>query len=89
MRLVLLLSICYHCQFSTDSLEILKKSHDEEVIGLGPNLFDSKRRSAHLLCHTWSLPSCRTATSLMVQWLRLHTFTAGGVGSIPGWGTRS
>ena len=25
----------------------------------------------------------------MVQWLRLHTFTAGGSGSIPGQGTRS
>lgn len=24
----------------------------------------------------------------MVQWLRLHTFTAGGMGSILGWETR-
>ena len=24
----------------------------------------------------------------MVQWLRLHTSTAGGTGSIPGWGTK-
>jgi len=24
---------------------------------------------------------------LVVQWLRLHTSTAGGVGPIPGWGT--
>ena len=24
----------------------------------------------------------------MVQWLRLHTSTAGGVGSIPGWRTK-
>ena len=24
----------------------------------------------------------------MVQWLRLHTFTVGGVGQIPGWGTK-
>ena len=27
-------------------------------------------------------------TSLAVQWLRLCTSTAGGSGSIPGWGTR-
>ena len=28
-------------------------------------------------------------TSLVIQWLRLHTANAGGQGSIPGWGTRS
>ena len=27
-------------------------------------------------------------TSLAVQWLRLHASAAGGVGSIPGWGTK-
>ena len=27
-------------------------------------------------------------TSLAVQWLRLHAFTAGDVGSIPGQGTK-
>ena len=27
-------------------------------------------------------------TSLVVQWLRLHASTAGGAGSIPGWGTK-
>ena len=27
-------------------------------------------------------------TSLAVQWLRLHTSTAGGAGSIPGGGTK-
>ena len=27
-------------------------------------------------------------TSLAVQWLRLPAFTAGGAGSIPGWGTK-
>ena len=26
-------------------------------------------------------------TSLVVQWLGLHTSSAGGVGLIPGWGT--
>ena len=29
------------------------------------------------------------ATSLVVQWLKLHTPNAGGLGSIPGQGTRS
>ena len=28
-------------------------------------------------------------TSLVVQWLRLHALNAGGLGSIPGQGTRS
>ena len=27
-------------------------------------------------------------SSLVVQWLELHTFTAEGAGSIPGWGTK-
>ena len=27
-------------------------------------------------------------TSLVVQWLRFHTFTAGDLGSIPGQGTK-
>ena len=27
-------------------------------------------------------------TSLLVQWLRLHAPTAGGIDSIPGWGTK-
>ena len=26
-------------------------------------------------------------TSLVIQWFRLHASNAGGVGSIPGWGT--
>lgn len=30
----------------------------------------------------------RTETFLVVQWLRLRTSTAGGVGVIPGWGTK-
>ena len=29
-----------------------------------------------------------SGTSLAVQWLRLHASTAGGAGSIPGWGTK-
>ena len=31
--------------------------------------------------------SCE-GTSLVVQWLWLHAANAGGVGSIPGWGTK-
>ena len=29
-----------------------------------------------------------TETSLVVQWLRLRASTAGGTGSVPGWGTK-
>ena len=32
---------------------------------------------------------CSTrGTSLVVQWLRLHASTTGGMGLIPGWGTK-
>ena len=34
------------------------------------------------------MKNLRSETSLMVQWLRLHASKAGGVGSIPGWGTK-
>jgi len=30
----------------------------------------------------------KMGTSLVVQWLRLYTSTAGGMGSILGWGTK-
>ena len=30
----------------------------------------------------------QSGTSLVVQWLRLHTSNAGGLGSIPGVGTK-
>ena len=30
----------------------------------------------------------KIGTSLVVQWVRLHAPNAGGLGSIPGWGTR-
>ena len=30
----------------------------------------------------------RFGTSMVVQWLRLHTSTAGDMGLIPGWGTK-
>ena len=33
-------------------------------------------------------PLERTGISLVVQWLRLHTFSAVGLGSIPGQGTK-
>ena len=34
-----------------------------------------------------NLEKNRYGTSLAVQWLRLHASTAGGTGSIPGWGS--
>ena len=38
----------------------------------------------------WDTGSQRAlrGTYLVVQWLRLHTFTASSTGSIPGWGTK-
>ena len=38
--------------------------------------------------HKWSKYT-NWGTSLVVQWLRLHAPNAGGLGSIPGQGTRS
>ena len=35
-----------------------------------------------------SLEKNATGTSLAVQWLELHASTAGGIGSIPSWGTK-
>ena len=32
--------------------------------------------------------TCKHGNSLVVQWLRLQNFTAGGWGSIPDWGTK-
>ena len=37
------------------------------------------------ILHRWHLESC---SSLVVQWWRLCTSSAGGSGSIPGWGTK-
>ena len=31
---------------------------------------------------------CKIGDSLVVQWLRLHVSNAGGMSSIPGWGTK-
>lgn len=30
----------------------------------------------------------RTGISLLVQWLEFQTSTAGGMGSVPGWGSK-
>ena len=40
------------------------------------------------LWETASQNNSPQGTSLAVQWLRLHPSTAGGTGSIPGWGTK-
>ena len=40
------------------------------------------------LCAAISLKWEALGTSLVVQWLGLHAFTAKGVGSIPDWGTK-
>ena len=39
--------------------------------------------------HQMDFKTPALGTSLMVQWLRLHAPNAGGLGSIPGPGTRS
>ena len=45
---------------------------------------------AVVICNMLGQPKQRTnRTSLVVQWLRLCTLNAGGLGSIPGQGTRS
>ena len=37
----------------------------------------------------WGVENKAAGTSLVVQWLRLHAPNAGGLGSIPSWGTSS
>ena len=44
-------------------------------------------RSSKQLCHLKTIYVL--GTSLVVQWLRFHAPNAGGLGSIPGQGTRS
>ena len=41
-----------------------------------------------LLVCTSVVEAAISGTSLTVQWLRLHAFNAGHLGSIPGWGTK-
>ena len=36
----------------------------------------------------WDRRLRRTILTMEVQWLRFHTSTVGGLGSIPGWGTK-
>ena len=42
---------------------------------------------AYLYCKTAVIKN-GTGAYLVVQWLRLHTSTAGAVGSVPGWRTK-
>ena len=37
---------------------------------------------------SWEKTKSIIGTFLVVQWLRLHTSSAAGVGLIPGWGTK-
>ena len=41
-----------------------------------------------MLLEAFLFNSLLSGTSLEVQWFRLCTSTAGGTGSIPGWGSR-
>ena len=47
-----------------------------------------KKADSFLKPFHWSLKLPLLGTFLVVQWLRLHASTAGGMGSIPGWGTK-
>ena len=72
-----------------------------EILPFSPISFWNEEQCAGILCcmdsphFLVSLPADggiffiynpSMGTSLAVQWLRLHTSTAGGAGSIPGWG---
>ena len=46
------------------------------------------REVLRILFNTLWLTILKSETSLVVQWLRLCASTAGGIGSIPGWGTK-
>ena len=43
----------------------------------------------YVKCSIWSHKNCTWGTSLVVQWLRLHTPNAGDPGSVIGHGTKS
>ena len=48
-----------------------------------------KHNNIQMTKQTWWSRKSDHETSLVVQWLGLHTINAGGPGSIPGQGTRS
>ena len=67
------------------------KPRDQSAISV--ELFESLwsisvTRSLHCMSKAIPLKKMSLGTSLAVQWLRLRTSTAGGMGSIPGWGTK-
>ena len=47
----------------------------------------NKNKGHQTLRDSWKEENFR-GTSLVVQWLRLHASTAGGVSSVPGWETK-
>ena len=50
-----------------------------------PQYLLGRKRSVNVACRT---NNNNTGTSLELQWLRLHAPNAGGMGLIPGWGTK-
>ena len=61
-------------------------------IGASPVDMESGKKSAYLVVCILSYRLLTLykewETSLVVQWLRLHASTAGGMGSIPSWGSQ-
>ena len=51
-------------------------------------LYEVFLRILYMLYFIIKLKNMIVGTSLVVQWLRLCTSTAGGAGSTPGWGTK-
>ena len=46
------------------------------------------KKKKKVVVHFTGPPGKCQGTSLVVQWLRLRAYSAGGIGSIPGWGNK-
>ena len=67
-------------------------SHPRISSHLLPPISRSTQKSLLSTCTSGNISQLKTlapGTCLVVQWLRLHAVNAGGLGSIPDWGTRS
>ena len=60
-------------------------TRETHTMGTCEHLSQSSRRALFLYLGS---RRCSFGISLVAQWLRLHASSAGGVGSIPGWGTK-
>ena len=78
------------CVTSSTLMTLRVKLFDSKCyVNIGNEMTSSLKKTTTTKSHRdWQLKWVDSGTSLAVQWLRLHASTAGGMGSIPGRGTK-